>query len=600
MNQRAMEGQCQPDVDAAYVCTRVVDALLREDVRGCVTRARLVRGDALTAGAGFPPAQRWLEISHFGAERMWIAVTPERFMQSWRLTRLPLLVEECGQVQALFQVADILASFSAGADSDTRTRFADFAHECAAAVEHRRAAEAARRNWFEAGPGHEPVHWHERMLRYDRLASYLDHPLYPTARAKLGFEVEHLRRYAPEFPCAFELNWLAVPRALYHPSGDRLPPGWPSLTDVGLSDTLATDHALVPVHPFVWLGELDAFLAGSGLSDQVIRAPRSHLWVTPTLSVRSLVLAEAPAWHLKLPLTIRTLGAKNIRTIKPSTIRDGQRVQDLLAAIAEREPTIRGRLLLTAEDTGAHVDGKTFLGYIVRRYPEAALRYATLVPVAGLLAPSPAGGCVAEELAARFYGGDTVALFDDYLELTLRLHLTLWVRYGIALESNQQNSVLVFADEAPRLRLLLKDNDAARLYCARLERVAPALAAHIEDLEDTRLVVDHDLPLAQMFTTITLQLNLAVPTEGLAGCVPGFNREQTYARLRERTAAILDELADEGEDVALARQTLLDDDWLHIKYLLTAATLLDKGATGAADVNKFYGKSAPNFLKAVS
>lgn len=531
---------------------------------------------------------------------MWIAVTPESFMQSWRLTRLPLLVEAGGQVQALFQVADILASFSAGADRDTRARFADFERECAAALEHRHAAEAARRDWFAAGPGQEPVHWHERMLRYDRLASYLDHPLYPTARAKLGFEVAHLRRYAPEFPCAFELNWLAVPRALYHPSGDRLPPGWPGFADVGLPDTLAAGHALVPVHPFVWQGELDAFLAGSGLSDQVIRAPRSHLRVTPTLSVRSLVLAEAPAWHLKLPLTIRTLGAKNIRTIKPSTIRDGQRVQDLLGAIAEREPAIRGRLLLTAEDTGAHVDGKTFLGYIVRRYPEAALRHTTLVPVAGLLAPSPAGGCVAEELAARFYGGDTVALFDDYLELTLRLHLTLWVRYGIALESNQQNSVLVFADEAPRLRLLLKDNDAARLHRARLERVAPALAAHIEDLEDARLVVDHDLPLAQMFTTITLQLNLAVPTEGLAGCVPGFNREQTYARLRERTAAILDELAAEGEDVALARQTLLDDDWLYIKYLLTAATLLHKGATGAADVNKFYGKSAPNFLKAAS
>lgn len=599
MNQRTMDGQCQPDADAAYVCTRVVDALLREDVRGCVTRARLVSGEALPARTAFSPTQRWLEIGHFGAGRMWIPVTPERFMQSWRLTRLPLLVEESGQVQPLFHVVDILASFSTGTDSDTCARFADFERECTAAVEHRHAAESARLDWFEAGPGSEPRHWHERMLRHDRLASYLDHPLYPTARAKLGFEVEHLRRYAPEFPCAFELNWLAVPRALYHPSGDRLPPGWPGFTDVGLSATLAADHALVPVHPFVWQGELAALLDGCGLSDQVIRAPRSHLSVTPTLSVRSLVLTEAPAWHLKLPLTIRTLGAKNIRTIKPSTIRDGQRVQDLLGAIAEREPAIRGRLLLTAEDTGAHVDGKTFLGYIVRRYPEAALRHATLVPVAGLLALSPASGCVAEELAARFYAGDVVALFDDYLELTLRLHLTLWVRYGIALESNQQNSVLVFADEAPRLRLLLKDNDAARLHRARLERVSPALAAHIETLEDTRLVVDHELPLAQMFTTITLQLNLAVPTEGLAGRVPGFSREQTYARLRERTAAILDELAAEGEDVALARQTLLDDDWLYIKYLLTAATLLDKGTTGAADVNKFYGKSAPNFLKAM-
>ncbi len=600
MNRRAIEEQLQPDADAVYVCTRVVDALLREDVRGCVTQACLLNGEALAAPSDFPPAQRWLEISHFGTGRIWIPVSPERFMQSWRLTRLPLLAEEGDQVRALFHVADILARFSAGTDRETCARFADFERECAAAIEHRRAAEAARRDWFEAGPGNEPLHWHERMLRHDRLASYLDHPLYPTARAKLGFGVDHLRRYAPEFPCRFELNWIAVPRALYHPSGDRLPPGWPGFGDVGLPETLAADHALVPVHPFVWQGELDTFLAGSGLHEKVIRAPHSHMSVAPTLSVRSLVLSEAPAWHLKLPLTIRTLGAKNIRTIKPSTIGDGQRVQNLLGAIAEREPAIRERLLLTAEDTGAHVDGKTFLGYIVRRYPEAALQRSTPVPVAGLLAPSPAGGCVAEELAARFYGGDTAALFDDYLELTLRLHLTLWVRYGIALESNQQNSVLVLSEEAPRLRLLLKDNDAARLHRARLERVSPALAAHIEALEDARLVVDHELPLAQMFTTITLQLNLAVPTEGLAERVPGFSREQTYARLRERTAAILDDLAAEGEDVALARQTLLDDDWLYIKYLLTAATLLDKGATGAADVNKFYGKSAPNFLKAVS
>ena len=600
MSRRITDSQLERDADAAYICTRVIDALLREDVRGCVTRARLVQSDVLAQAAEFSPAQHWLEIGHFGPGRLWIAVTPERFMQSWRLTRLPLLVEEGGTMQPLFDVADILARFSVAADGDTCTRFADFARECEAAVEHRRAAETGRRDWFDAGPEAEPAHWHERMLRYDRLASYLDHPLYPTARAKLGFAVEDLRRYAPEFPCAFQLNWLAVPRALHHPNGDRLPPGWPSFADVGLPDSLAADHALVPVHPFVWQGELDAFLAGSGLHDQVTRAPRSHLAVTPTLSVRSLVLTDAPAWHIKLPLTIRTLGAKNIRTIKPSTIRDGQRVQDLLAAIAEREPALRGRLLLTAEDTGAHVDGKTFLGYIVRRYPEAMLRHSTLVPVAGLLAPSPAGGCVAEELANRFYAGDMVALYDDYLELTLRLHLTLWVRYGIALESNQQNSVLVLAEEAPRLRLLLKDNDAARLHRARLQQVSPALASHVEALQDTRMVVDHELPLAQMFTTITLQLNLAVPTEGLAQCLPAFDRDSAYARLRARTAAILDELAAEGEDTALARQTLLDDDWLYIKYLLTAATLMDKQTTGAADVNKFYGKSAPNFLRDAS
>lgn len=591
------DAAAQAQDDAAYICTRVVDALLREDVRGCVSGARIVATGAFAAGWDFPATQRWLEIGHWGAGRVWIAVEPARFMQSWGLARLPLLAEHEGGVQALTGVAAILARFAAGTDADSRRRFGAFVEECAVAVAHRAAAESQRHAWFADGARPQrPGPWHEQMLRYDRIASYLDHPLYPTARAKLGFAVEDLRRYAPEFSPAFALQWLAVPRALVHARGERLPPGWPAFGDVGLPQQLAADHVLVPVHPFVWQGELAAMLADAGLEQRVIRAPGAHLRVRPTLSVRSLALLDAPEWHLKLPLTIRTLGAKNIRTIKPSTISDGQLVQELLAEIANREPLLRGRLLLTAEDTGAHVDGRTFLGYIVRRYPAAALQGGTPVPVAGLLAPAPGGGCVAEALAQRFYGGDLLALFQDYLELTLRLHLTLWLRYGIALESNQQNSVLVLS-EAQRPRLLLKDNDAARIWPTRLQQVSAPLAARLADLQDVRLRVNGELPLAQMFTTITLQLNLAVPIEGLARRVPGFPRDAAYARVRQCIEAILEECAAGGGDVTLAREVLLQADRLPIKYLLTAATLLDKQATGAADVNKFYGQSAPNFLK---
>lgn len=71
------------------------------------------------------------------------------------------------------------------------------------------------------------------------------------------------------------------------------------------------------------------------------------------------------------------------------------------------------------------------------------------------------------------------------------VHLTLWLRYGIALESNQQNAILSMTpDEA--LTLVMKDNDAARIF------------------------VQDDLALAQMFITITLQLCLAAVLENLA------------------------------------------------------------------------------------
>lgn len=589
------------DHDADYICTRVIDTLLREDVRDCTSRGELVSGDTLPAaltendGSG----QRWLRVAHLGSATLWIPVLPTRYMQSWRLARLPLLREDATGYTPLYDVDTVLAAFADGLPAEAARLFTDYATECRTALEHRRTAKAECARWFgepNVVPGHSLPSWEQRLLHHDRLAAFLDHPYYPTARAKLGFEPGDLACYAPEFQPSFELNWLAVPRALYQPSGNALPPGWPAFEDVGLPADLATEHALVPVHPFVWQHHLDGFLAEAGLTGQVIRAPRSHLVVTPTLSVRSLVLHDTPEWHVKLPLTIRTLGAKNIRTIKPSTITDGHRIQRLLGAIISREATLTGQVLLTNEENGAHVAQRPFLGFILRRYPVQALESATAVPIAGLLADAPHGGSVVEELAERYFGGDLDAWLDAYLALTLRLHLTLWLRYGIALESNQQNSVLVYSDDG--LRLLLKDNDAARIDTGLLSHRWPQLAGKLAGLEDARIAVNDELPLAQMFTTISLQLNIAALIEGIAAR-RGIDPAAGYARVRRQVEAVLAQLAAEDENVTFARQTLLEDDMLCLKYLLRAASLEDKSQTGATDVNKFYGKRAPNFLKAV-
>lgn len=596
------------DADAEYICIRVVDTLLREDVRECVSRGRIVHGDALPAAvaASFDEDQRWLQITHFGGRHLWIPVSPAGFMQRWRLTRLPLIGGGPAGCHAVHAVGDVLACFRDGLPQAEAQGFIDFETECRTAREHRQASAAEQERWFregrlraEAPPGAEreaQAPAHARLLHYDRLAAFQDHPFYPTARAKLGFSVADLALYGPEFQASFELNWLAVPRALYRQSGESLPPHWPGFARVGLDEALSASHALLPVHPFVWRHHLDAFLQQSGLSDQVLRAPREALRVVPTLSVRTLALCDAPAWHVKLPLTIRTLGGRNIRTIKSSTIVDGHRIQSLLGAIVAREASLRERVILTAEDTGAHVANQTFLGFIVRRYPDTALDDATMVPVAALCAPTPDGGSVTDEIVARYFGGDRAAFLDEYLALTLRLHLRLWLRYGIALESNQQNSVLVLSDHAPRLRLLLKDNDAARIDLGLLARRWPALAGRLDGLEDRRIVVDDALPLAQMFITITLQLNIAALVEGIAQRL-GTDPAASYARVADHTRAVLAELAGAGEDVSFAHQVLLADDRLYLKYLLTAASLMEKTQTGAADVNKYYGLRAPNFLK---
>ena len=578
-----------------YFARRVIDAFLREDVRACVSCGTIVDGDAHPILDLFSPTLRagsWLRIDHFD-EPLWLAVEPGQFMQDWRLRALPALSGHGTKAKPLLDLAEILACFRAGLDPQTEALHVAFDRECVTAGEHRALCEAERARWF-AMPDEEPPHWPKwarSLARHDRLAALHDHPFYPTARAKLGFEAAHLRAYAPEFQPVFALRWLAVPRSSYE--GAALPQSLrPSFADVGLDETLSADHELMPVHPALWDAGLGDFLAQAGLAKAVVRAPRSYLSVMPTLSVRTVVPLSCPGLHLKLPLTIRTLGATNLRTIKPSTIVDGDIVQTILRDVTADLPAISGRLLLTDEATGATAFGQPFLGFILRRYPD--LDEETVAPVAALAAPAPDGRLTIETLADQFYEGDAEALFRDYVDLLLRLHLTLWLKFGIALEANQQNSVLVFSDSG--LRLLLKDNDAARIHGSVLAERRPDVADRIDAIRDRRIIVDADLPLAQMFITITLQLNIAVIVEALHQTGRA-DRSELYRQVHATIAGVLQELATDGTDIAAARQHLLEAERLPLKYLLRAASLESKAQTGVADVNKFYGLTAPNFLR---
>lgn len=585
-----------------YICRRVIDALLREDVREAVSRGRIVpAADMPLSDLPVQPGH-WLAVDHLGDGCLWIPVRPCAFMQAWALHDLPLIWQGGDGYRRLDDIIAILALFRQGLDQASAAHFDDYAQECLTAVEQGALCAQERQRYFaeanRAGlyAGLSP-RWQERQLHYERLAAFLDHPLYPTARAKLGLSQEDLAAYGPEFQRPFQLRWLAVAKASHFGPEAKasLQSLCPSFEEVGLDARLSSDYTLLPVHPLSSRQHFDNLAEAHGLQGKLLLAPKSHLEVLPTLSVRTLAVMDRPGLHIKLPMAMRTLGGKNIRTIKPSTIADGHAVQSLLGRIAAQDADIAGRLLLTDESMGAHINHLPELGYILRRYP-AGLEQATVVPVAGLLAETPQGRLVAEELAQHFFAGRLEDFLAAYLETTLRTHLVLWLRYGIALESNQQNSMLVLGAKEPTLRLLLKDNDAPRIHGARLAARWPTLATFVDGLQDRRIVVDDELPLAQMFTTITLQLNVAVLIEGLA-TICHLSRQQLYGCVRSKIDGLLTELARCGENTDLARRILLEDDRQYVKYLLTAASLKPKTATGAADVNKFYGKSGPNFLK---
>lgn len=576
------------DGDRAYVAWRIIDCSLREDVRGLVSRGAAASAPAEVVQAWGEDLPLWWRVDHLPVGVLWLPVRYSDAMQSvsaisdgW--------VREGSDGAVLEHGSDSwLELIGHGMDDETVALHRAYAEEAACAAQHRALARTAYAdNALAVASALDVEHWTERALRIDQVASYRDHPFYPTARAKSGFDEAALRGYAPEFAPTFELRWLAVPKdslTLTTPP----PEFWPRLRDLGLDESIEATHSPMPVHPLTWT-RLDEF----PLPPDTVRAPLAYLRVRPTLSVRTVMPVDHPRHHIKLPLLMRTLGALNLRLIKPSTLYDGHWFQRVLSEIGQSDVALRGRFVHVDEAHGGHVDEAKHLAYLVREYPQS-LDSGTLVPVAALCSTMPDGRPLARHLADRFHDGDLLAWWQHYAQLLCDVHLRLWLSYGVALESNQQNAVLIYRGDAPAA-LLMKDNDSARVLQSRLRSRLTGVDRY-GALRDERIAVAGDEALARMFCTITLQLCLIAVLEGIATDDSPL-RAAMYQALRTALSSSLEMLAKEGIDTAPA-WSLLRAPRLPVKYLLSAGSLYSKQATGAADINKFYGDSGPNFMLA--
>ncbi|MGW1373598.1 IucA/IucC family protein [Streptomyces sp. NPDC002446] len=569
---------------------RVLGALLREDVVGLRTRGTVLER----------PDGPWLRLpAGEAAGALLLPLEPDGY-QSAYTARLPLLVRESDGAR-LTSADAVLTALGELADPADRPGFEAFAEECRQTLAtmrlHTRTREEAEAVLTKRhGPDSDAWRGLDGGLAYDTLAARLDHPVYPTARGRLGLEESQLRSYAPEFRPRFALRWLAVPRrAVTVPGGEAtLPRCWPTPAELGLPH-LTGSHLALPVHPLTLGDPLNEALCATGLERDAVLSERALLGVVPTLSMRTVAVAADPRLHLKLPLATSTLGMRNRRTIKPPTLIDGAAGQRLLAKVLAREPRFAESVLQADETVYAHA-GHELLAVLCRRYP-AGLEDSAVVPMAALLAPAPGGRLVIDLLADRYYGGDPLALLDACLTLLFDWQTTLF-GYGIGLESHQQNISLVLDEGAhgTRLRLLFKDNDGPRINTERLRDALGADAPAPADFADARIFAAHDQPVLDLFTTITVHLCAGSYAFGLArhGRAP---LDRLLALVRDRLAEAVERLGTApGEPGAVLRSYVLDAGQLPVKAMVSAGTLLSKERSGAADINKHY-TTGPNYLR---
>jgi siderophore synthetase component len=599
------------------VASRVVDTLLREGYAGLSGRVRWHNGGAvldLPGGSGGRSRALPLERDGFLAD-------------------LRLLRTAANLPATALTLDEVDAAIAAVSDPRDRDGVAAFAGECRLAVaalrlreRHRPAALGRLATAWQAAPDTR-TGW-RGLPGYEALAAGLPHPAYPTSESRLGFSDDDALRYAPEYCPEFALCWVAVPRSRLTTAGVRSRPAvWPTMPEVGITAALAATHELLPVHPVTAHDRLAQALAEAGLAgrgdetERAVVAPGTGLLVTPTLSTRTVALISQPDTHLKLPLPTSTLGLLNRRSIAPGTLADGALVRGTVATACHDDPLLRRGLLLADESTYAHA-GHPFLGYLLRRLPSGLDRHR-IVPVAALLAPGTDGvvstgnassgrRLVIEELARWACGGDLAGLLTAYLRLLFGVQVKLFTRYGIALESHQQNAAIALGppavpaghdaasvgdgagSAAGRLRLLVRDFDGALVHLPRLKAALGRGAPGESAFADSRLVTTSDDALADVFITITVHLCAGALAFGLAraGVAP---LADLLALVRRELTAALDKEA--GPAASLLRSRVLDADRLPGKSMVTAGTLVAKSRTGASDINKFYGTNGPNYLK---
>ena len=578
--------------DFAYISQRIINTCLRENVCQIISLGKIVEGTKLDVESNWPEKKTdwWLKIDHVCADVLYVPIYESHYMQEWETTSAAWLKKTSNGFVYQTGYKCWLSNISDNLSAEEKLFFNDYIEEANCAVEHRGLCKQAyieRINELKLSLN-EIKEWSQQLLFSDQIASYLDHPYYPTARAKFGFSKDALTAYAPEFLTSFELNWIAVCNDKVTLTSQALN-CWPTFSDVGLPESLTNTHKLFPVHPLT-------FKTLKIIDNTVLVAPKTALKVLPTLSVRTVVVKDTPEVHIKIPLVMATLGTKNIRLIKSSTLYDGYWFEKVLTQLEKEDSKLKDLYSHCNEHHGGHVGDIKELAYIVRQYP-VSMHNKMLVPVAALASEMPDNRLYLSHLIDHFYQGNIQLWLDEYLTLLLSVHLRLWLKYGIALESNQQNAILAFSADQ-NLTLVMKDNDSARILASRFidnANDSEFAKRQVDLLIDQRILVDNDQSLAEMFTTITLQLDIAAIFEAMDNyqLMP---LENLYKKLREVLLIQLNQLDKEGVDSQYARGFLLESNYLPAKYLLSSGSLLSKSVSGASDINKFYGYTAPNFL----
>ncbi|WP_052025802.1 IucA/IucC family protein [Phyllobacterium sp. YR531] len=326
-------------------------------------------------------------------------------------------------------------------------------------------------------------------LGYDAAEAFLTdgHRYHPSFKSRIGFTPKDNKNYGPEFASVIKPIWLAVHRDLARSSSIEVPNEQDrSLLLRAETPPLKNDYHILPVHPWQWEREVESAVQREREAGRIILLRESSHCYLAQQSIRTLAdQTSSGAPSLKLSLSIRN--TSTARTLAPHTVLNAPIVSAWLHNIAVKDSYLsESGTIFLLERMGTTValpsehdpDGR-FQGSMGAIWRDPLHRY--LWPADEQASPFS----MLTHLDAGGYPSIRNWLDTFGVESWTRALLTvsaipvvhLLTAYGIALESHQQNMVLIHRNGWP-LRVALKDfHDGVRFVPKLLRTPAPRLVA---------------------------------------------------------------------------------------------------------------------------
>nr|WP_269667662.1 IucA/IucC family protein [Staphylococcus arlettae] len=287
---------------------------------------------------------------------------------------------------------------------------------------------------------------------------YLGHPFHPTPKSSVGFSEADLQRYAPECQAKFQLYYVEVANELIverYVTGTAVSVNDTLLALAKLSTSELTEgYTLLPLHPFQLTVLQDNADFQQWVTQGLIKliGERGHV-LYPTSSVRT-VFAKELNIYLKLPIQVKITNF--VRTNDYEQVERTIDAAQVIAAIKTEYETAQFKLMfeqgyraLRPHKTKENFDLLANSAMIVREGIENYHPQKEIHVLASLFETMPhsCNSLLSKQLSMSKLTVKT--WLKDYLNLTLKPMLQLFVNTGVSLEGHVQNSLIELKDGRP-------------------------------------------------------------------------------------------------------------------------------------------------------